>query len=108
MGGTRGVSRGTGGTGARRGNALSDGPQRRMMAAVPKVPGMAAGTGSGNGEGPGDRGKGRNRNGGVAVVLRTAGAAPALLLETLIRPWFGLGRKCGGDPKGVQTLRSCP
>lgn len=113
MGGTRGGSRGTGGaqwgcTEARKGNSLSDGPHRRTMAAVPKVPGMATGKRSGDGEGRVHRGKGRNRDGGVALVLGTAEAAPALLLEALIRPWFGFGMKCGGDPEGVQTLRSGP
>lgn len=98
MGGTWGGSRGTGGaewrsTGARRGNALSDGPHRRMMAAVPKVPGMAIGEG--------ERGRtgrqrmGRNGNGGVTLFLGTAEAAPAPLLEALIPPWFGIGRKWG-------------
>lgn len=76
------------------------------MAAVPKVPGMATGKGSGNGEGRGNTGKGRNRSGQIALVLETAEAAPAVLLEALIRPWFGFGRKCGGEE--IQTLRSCP
>lgn len=93
MGGTQGASRGTGGaewerTEARRGNALSDGPRRRKMAAVPKVQGWPRGREAGQDAGT----EGSNGNGGVALLPGTAEAAPALLLEALIRPWFGFGR----------------
>lgn len=96
--GAAGPGEPSGGVPRHGGNALSDGPRRRMMAAVPKVPGMATGK---------DRGQRGEEERERRSSAGTAEAAPAWLLEALVRPWFAFGRKCGVEMPSTSATLLC-
>lgn len=68
----------------------TEGERFKRRTAAPEDGGRAEGTGMATGKDAGT--EGMNGNGGVALLPGTAEPAPALLLEALIRPWFGFGR----------------